>query len=134
MAICMTQSIVIEFFMVIIKSFLFQHTGIRLAFVTDPAVGCGPKARCEKPEYGQVRMDRRQIQLLVCFLALLFTPLSIIRGQTTFGTVVGTVSDTSGAVVPAAQVTLTSMATSEKRSATTNDAGEYTFVNVLPGN
>jgi Carboxypeptidase regulatory-like domain len=49
------------------------------------------------------------------------------------GTVTGTVSDKTGAVVPSATVTMTDAATQEKRTATTNSAGLYTFVNVPSG-
>jgi len=79
-------------------------------------------------------MVRDKVGMLACILGTMLLALSPAWGQTTFGTVVGTVSDTSGAVIPAAQVVLTSLATSEKRTATTDDTGGYTFVNVLPGN
>src|SRR5215471_4512454 len=49
------------------------------------------------------------------------------------GTVVGLVTDQSGAVVPDVTVTLTDMATKAIRATTTNTAGRYTFVNVPPG-
>src|SRR5215469_16415488 len=49
------------------------------------------------------------------------------------GTVVGLVTDQSGAVVPDVTVTLTDMATKAVRTITTNAAGRYTFVNVPPG-
>ncbi len=48
------------------------------------------------------------------------------------GTVAGTVSDKTGAVVPNATITLTDTATQETRTATSNSAGFYTFVNVPP--
>ena len=50
------------------------------------------------------------------------------------GTVAGTVSDQSGAVVSGAAVTLTDVATNTSRSTTTNDVGRYIFVSVPPGN
>ena len=68
---------------------------------------------------------------LVCTLGLFFLALPPAWAQTTFGTVVGTVTDASGAVIPAAQVTLTNLGTSEKRSVTTDTGGDYQFVNVL---
>lgn len=48
------------------------------------------------------------------------------------GTVVGIVTDPSGAVVPGATVTLTDNATGTTRTATTNDQGRYVFVNANP--
>ncbi|MGH9433325.1 MAG: TonB-dependent receptor domain-containing protein, partial [Terriglobia bacterium] len=55
-------------------------------------------------------------------------------GQTTFGSITGLVTDASGAVIPAAQVTLNNLGTTEKRSMTTGNDGLYQFVNLLPGN
>lgn len=53
--------------------------------------------------------------------------------QSTFGTVTGSVADSSGAAVPGATVTLTNSATAETRSITTGADGLYSFVNVVPG-
>jgi len=49
------------------------------------------------------------------------------------GTITGTVTDSSGAAVPGAAVTLTDAATGGARSATTNDKGTYIFPYVNPG-
>jgi hypothetical protein len=49
------------------------------------------------------------------------------------GTVAGTVSDPSGAVVPGVTATLTDTATNISRTEKTNDAGRYVFTNVTPG-
>lgn len=48
------------------------------------------------------------------------------------GVVAGTVTDPSGAVVNNATVTLTDVATNISRTANTNNAGHYVFVNVTP--
>jgi Carboxypeptidase regulatory-like domain len=53
--------------------------------------------------------------------------------STNSGTVAGTVTDQSNAVVSGAMVTLTDTSTRNSRSATTNDAGRYIFVDVAPG-
>src|SRR6185312_14736100 len=47
--------------------------------------------------------------------------------------VLGTVTDPSSAVVPNASVTLTNTNTNQSRSATTDEGGRYSVVNVLPG-
>jgi hypothetical protein len=47
--------------------------------------------------------------------------------QTTSTEVLGTVSDSSGAVVPGATVTLLRVQTGEKRTATTDNSGNYSF-------
>src|SRR5438046_8718965 len=70
---------------------------------------------------------------VVCTLGLFLLALPPAWAQTTFGTVVGTVTDSTRAVIPQAQVTLTSLGTTEKRTVTTDTAGNYQFVNVLPG-
>lgn len=53
--------------------------------------------------------------------------------QVLYGSVVGTVSDPTGAVVPNATVTLTSKDTGVAREAKSDEGGRYSFVNVLPG-
>jgi hypothetical protein len=55
------------------------------------------------------------------------------RGQSTFGSISGTVVDTSGAVVSGAQVTLTSIDTGAKATFNTDQNGLYSFANVNPG-
>jgi len=54
-------------------------------------------------------------------------------GQSTYGSVTGSVTDPSGAAVDGATVTLTNTGTSEKHTQTTSDQGTYSFVNVIPG-
>jgi hypothetical protein len=74
---------------------------------------------------------------LVATLSLLmfFSATATMFGQSTnSGTVVGTVTDQTGAVVAGATVTLTDTATKIARTDTTNDAGRYVFVDVNPGN
>src|SRR5579864_959809 len=53
--------------------------------------------------------------------------------STNTGTVTGIVTDPSGAVVAGATVTLTDVSTNVARTANTNSAGRYTFVDVTPG-
>lgn len=50
-----------------------------------------------------------------------------VRSQTTSTEILGLVTDTTGAVVPTAEVTITRLATGETRTARTNQAGEYNF-------
>src|SRR6202789_4148793 len=68
---------------------------------------------------------------LLCIL-LLFT--GTLTSQQTSGSSVGTVTDNTGAVVAGATVTLTNVDTGDHRTATTNAAGDYQFVNLVPGN
>src|SRR5262245_32528705 len=56
------------------------------------------------------------------------------NAQVLYGSVVGTVTDPSGAVIPGASVTLTSKQIGVNRTDKTDEGGRYSFVNVLPGN
>jgi len=53
--------------------------------------------------------------------------------QTTYGSVDGSVTDPSGAPIAGAQVTLTNLGTSERRTQVTGSDGLYLFANLLPG-
>src|SRR3984893_6393333 len=54
--------------------------------------------------------------------------------QVSGATLTGTVKDTSGAVIPNAQVAITDVATGVTRNVSTGSAGLYTSPNLLPGN
>jgi hypothetical protein len=54
-------------------------------------------------------------------------------GQTLYGSVVGSVKDPQGAVLPGATVALVNTATSLRRETVTDSQGAYSFVNVLAG-
>lgn len=64
--------------------------------------------------------------LLLCFALSAF-------GQAVNATLLGAVTDASGAVVPNAKVTNTEVNTGISRSAQTNDSGNYTFPDLPPG-
>src|SRR5713101_3748111 len=68
----------------------------------------------------------------LCFISmtLLSPPLF---AQSTYGSIAGAATDSSGAAVAEAQVTLTNLGTSEKRTQTTGGDGLYSFVNLFPG-
>jgi hypothetical protein len=66
---------------------------------------------------------------LVALVALCAIPAF---GQT-FGEITGRVADASGAGVPGATITLTSVATNGVRTTDTTAAGDYTFPSVAPG-
>jgi hypothetical protein len=53
--------------------------------------------------------------------------------QSTFGAILGTVRDVSGALVPGAEVTLINTGTMAKRTMTTDAAGSYAFKNIDVG-
>ncbi len=66
--------------------------------------------------------------------AALIAPAPTFGQVTGTGTILGTVSDASGAVVAGAQVKLTDRATSSFQGQITNDVGRFTFSSVKPGN
>jgi len=70
--------------------------------------------------------------LFSTFCAAAFTVS--LYGQSTFGTVLGTVKDPSGSLVPMAIVHLINTGTNADRSTTTNTNGNYEFVNTEIGN
>src|SRR5579864_7217098 len=83
----------------------------------------------------RVRRSFSHFATLICFVCLLAlcTSLTVWAQSTNTGTLAGTVTDQSNAVVNGATVTLTDTATKNARTATTNDAGRYIFVDVAPG-
>ena len=65
-------------------------------------------------------------------VAVTLLPLPL-AAQTTYGSITGSVTDPSGASIEGAQVTLTNIGTSEKRTQTTGTDGLYLFPNLIPG-
>ncbi len=71
------------------------------------------------------------VLLMAGMSSLLTTPL---RAQSFYGTLVGTVTDTSGAAVPGATVTVTNIGTNETHTMKSEATGNYNFVNMVPAN
>ncbi len=67
-------------------------------------------------------------------LAAMLTFAAVAYGQTSRGTVTGTVQDPTGAAIVAARASLTGIDTGVRLSAISNDAGIYRFDAVDPGN
>lgn len=72
------------------------------------------------------------IQLLISVLLVLALAVAV-HGQSTTQTVQGLVTDTSGASIPGAKMTLTNMDTGVEQTVTTNETGNYTFTLVQVG-
>lgn len=66
-------------------------------------------------------------------LILVASGVGVMNAQTTFGRISGTVSDSAGASVPNATVTVSNPATSFTRTVTTDGSGFYTVTNVPVG-
>ena len=73
---------------------------------------------------------KRSIGSLFVLLAL----TSIAAGQSFRGTIVGTVKDPTGAVLPGVEVTITNTGTSAARSVVSNETGDYAVPLLPPGN
>jgi hypothetical protein len=71
--------------------------------------------------------------VLLVFLAGSILPPGHLAGQVSGGTIRGTVSDPTGAVIPGARVTIQSVATGIKQEATTNGSGIYLVPDLNPG-
>src|SRR5438445_9386458 len=80
----------------------------------------------------EVRMRRKSLVAVVAVCCLLSWS-AVLHAQRTQGTISGTVSDSSGAVIPNAEVTITHEQTGSKRTVTTSDSGFYTMSNLDPG-
>jgi hypothetical protein len=69
--------------------------------------------------------------MLLCLAATLSNS-SMVRAQSFYGSVVGTVTDDSGAVVPDATVTITNIGTNDVRTTKADATGAYRFINLVP--
>src|SRR5579872_2494476 len=80
-------------------------------------------------------MNSRVIRyVLFVWMLGLSTVISLpLRAQVAGGTLSGTITDPSGAVVPNAEVVITNSATGISRNVTTNADGFYSAANLLPG-
>src|SRR5256886_15629480 len=72
-------------------------------------------------------------RFLTAVIVSLLTLSCLSSAQSTYGAIVGSVVDSSGASGPDANVTLTNLGTSEKRTQTSGSDGLFTFVNLFPG-
>src|SRR5579864_3299163 len=70
--------------------------------------------------------------LLAAVLIFALTPAAM-WGQNVYGTIAGTVTDSSGAAIGNTTVTLTNLDKNEKHDMVADASGNYSFVNILPG-
>ncbi len=71
------------------------------------------------------------LSVSLCAALLMQPPAGV--AQTVYGSIVGTVTDASGGGIPGAKVTLTNNGTNERREISADGAGNYQFLNLLPG-
>jgi hypothetical protein len=74
-----------------------------------------------------VRFSTIVLALLLAFLA------QHLHAQSTFGSILGTVQDASGAVIPGATVTLVNKGTAAQKVATSDGSGNFSFSNIDVG-
>ena len=78
------------------------------------------------------RMWRSVAVLSVLLFAISLCPLMVL-GQSTFTSqLTGVVTDSTGAVIPGAKITLTDEATAVANTATTDKRGIYVFTGIRP--
>jgi hypothetical protein len=82
---------------------------------------------------GQTEGLRRFVLATVTAIVLALLCGAPSLGQSTFGSIVGTVKDSSGDVMIGTTVTLINTGTSAKRQTTTDQSGTYSFINLDPG-
>jgi carboxypeptidase family protein len=78
-------------------------------------------------------MPSRMLRSLLVSFALLVSASLSLHGQSTYGSISGSVTDSSGATVTDAKVTLTNLGTAEKRAQSSGSDGLFTFVNLFAG-
>jgi hypothetical protein len=89
------------------------------------------RSRIETSEPGELRRKR---SLLLFSLTFILTALWLSHSswaQLTTADILGTDTDSTGAVLPNADVTLTNLATGERRTSQSNGSGDYSFT-LLP--
>src|SRR5439155_21583266 len=69
----------------------------------------------------------------VCAIAGLMLGAGVSPAQSTFGTILGTVRDSSGALMPGCVITVENMGTSARRSSLADESGSYTLPNLETG-
>ncbi|HMH08266.1 MAG TPA: carboxypeptidase-like regulatory domain-containing protein, partial [Terriglobales bacterium] len=86
-----------------------------------------------EPRCGGGLVTLSRLITTVVLALVLFGFCGRLAGQAVNATLLGTVSDSSGAVVVGARGTITEMNTGFRRSAATNDSGNYEFAHLPPG-
>lgn len=77
---------------------------------------------------------QKQTQTFVFVLVMALVALAPCAfGQATYGNIIGTVTDSTGAAAPGVQISIKNVATGVVVTAETNDSGNYTAPNLLPG-
>jgi hypothetical protein len=92
-----------------------------------------PAVETRPPGSSPAPILSRRLWTLILSLALVFPACPLMKAQSTYGSVAGSVTDPSGAAIADAQVMLSNLGTSEKRTQSTGTNGLFSFVTVIPG-
>ncbi len=68
----------------------------------------------------------------VCRIACFLVLAVLMRGQTTTGEIIGTITDPTGAAIPNVKLSLTRLGTGIEITATSDESGNYQFSRILP--
>jgi hypothetical protein len=75
----------------------------------------------------------RIVRLILGFAALLAVPVSLFSQAGATGSILGAVTDSTGAVIPGAQVTVTNTATNVSAKTVSSSSGDYSVPSLIPG-
>ena len=73
------------------------------------------------------------VALLIASLFAMLLAATVARAQVLYGTLTGTVTDASGAILPGSQVTALETRTGVSQTQTTDASGIYRFTSLMPG-
>jgi hypothetical protein len=99
-----------------------------------PSAYSNPVLLYKTAEENVMSTSKRARTVLILTACALFITAIQMQGQAVNGTLLGTLTDSSGAVVPGAQVTITETGTAIPHSTQSNASGNFVFPNLPPGN
>src|SRR3954463_7948053 len=99
-----------------------------------PSAYSNPVLLYKTAEENVMSTSKRARTVLLFTACVLFITAIQMQGQAVNGTLLGTLTDSSGAVVPGAQVTITETGTGIPHSTQSNASGNFVFPNLPPGN
>jgi hypothetical protein len=93
-----------------------------------------PTIQCGNPGFAcMTNSFFLRIESIVRVTAILFVGTGLALSQSTFGTIVGTVHDSSGALMPGCVITVENVGTSFSRMTMADESASYIFPNLEPG-
>lgn len=75
----------------------------------------------------------RIVRFVLCVAAMLAVPVSLFAQAGATGSILGTVTDSTGAVIPGANVTVTNAATNVSNKTVSSSSGDYNVPSLIPG-